>query len=246
MKIQFGKRCRGFVIAFLLVVAIIAPASDATDLDLGFSAGDAPGTQAGAYPPITPLLKNGRFDTDVSFWPETTVGASVWDSTQNIVGAMGSGSLHVSVTGSSIVARQQCIVLPFPETYLLNGFGKSTGTITPGSYVKLGWEYRSAGSQACTGTINASGRLLLSSNNEWRQPPAPAVITVTDSEWTPTSTLMVYLIVEDGGGSGSPPDTPTASLNGWFDGITLGGLGDAIFANGFDGSSPLLHNDVEM
>ncbi|MEO8460014.1 MAG: hypothetical protein ABI451_05755, partial [Dokdonella sp.] len=180
---------------------------------------------------LQPLVLNSSFDANVNIWPEVTVGASTWDSTQNAAGPTGSGALHVSVTSSSVTARKQCVHLPGPAIYALNGWGKSTGTITPGSYVRLGWEYRSAGSETCTGPVTASGSLLLATNGTWRKPTTAAAIEASNFAWTTDSSVLVYLVVEDGGGIGGQPEAPTANLNAWFDGIEV--LNDRIFANGF-------------
>ncbi|MEO5625272.1 MAG: hypothetical protein ABIQ70_04615, partial [Dokdonella sp.] len=117
----------------------------------------------------------------------------------------------------------------------LNGWGKSTGTITAGSSVILGWEYRSAGSETCTGTVNASGSLLLANHSTWRKPPTPATIEVSNFAWTTDSSIIVYLVVDDGGGIGGQVQAPNATLDGWFDGITLDVTTDLIFRDGFDG-----------
>ncbi|MEO6076925.1 MAG: hypothetical protein ABIP56_08985, partial [Dokdonella sp.] len=185
---------------------------------------------------VQPLVLNGTFDANVNIWPEVTVGASTWDGTQNAPGTPAGGALHVLTTGTSISARKQCVHLPGPGTYTLNGWGKSTGSgpFTTGSYVRLGWEYRSAGSETCGGMVTSSGNLLLANTGTWRRPATPATIVVSNFAWTTDSSILVYLVVEDGPGSGIAPEAPTATLNGWFDGITLDVLSDRIFANGFD------------
>lgn len=203
------------------------------DIDLVFVP-DAYGPEdLGAFERQTlhPLVLNSTFDANVNLWPEVALGASNWDGTQNIAGPTGSGALHVSVTGSSVTARKQCVHLPGPSIYTINGWGKSTGTITPGSYVRLAWEYRSAGSETCTGTVTSSGSLLLANHGTWHKPSTPAAIEASDFAWTTDSSILVYLIVEDGGGIGAQSKAPTANLNAWFDGIEI--LNDRIFANGF-------------
>ncbi|MEO7916660.1 MAG: hypothetical protein ABIR16_03370, partial [Dokdonella sp.] len=183
---------------------------------------------------VQPLVLNSTFNANLNIWPEVTAGISTWDSTQNAPGTTAGGALHVLTTGSSLSARKQCVHLPGPGTYTLNGWGKSTGTFTPGSYVSLGWEYRSAGSETCTGTVTTSGKLLLATSSTWNRPATPATINVSNFAWTTDSSILVYLIVEDGPGSGVAPEAPTATLNGWFDAITLDVLSDRIFANQFD------------
>lgn len=186
---------------------------------------------------VQPLVLNSTFDANVDTWPEVTVGASTWDGTQNAPGTPAGGALHVVVSGTSLSARKQCIHLPGPGTYSLNGWGKAPtgnfGQII--SYVSLGWEYRKAGNESCGGTVTLSGNLPLSHDNTWRKPTTPATIVVPAvNGWTRDSSILVYLVIEDGPGSGSPPDAPTSNLNGWFDAITLDVVGDSIFANGFD------------
>ncbi|MEO6688997.1 MAG: hypothetical protein ABIN56_07770, partial [Dokdonella sp.] len=194
---------------------------------------------------VQPLVRNGTFDASLNVWSEVTAGASSWDASQNAAGPAGSGSLHVNLATAApdVSARMQCIHLPGPGDYQLNGYGKSTGTaFNHGDEVKLFWEYRSAGSEACTGIPTRYGTLLLSTTGAWNRPATPAHIVVSDFEWTTDSSIAVYAVVDEGGGIGRPGsanpgggDEPAGtSLVGWFDGVTLELNADVIFANGFD------------
>ena len=184
---------------------------------------------------VAPLANNGDFNANANIWTDQTPGVSSWDSTQNISGPSGSGSLHVNLANaSSVVAGSQCIHLPGKGTYALNGWGKSTGTISPGNNVKLVWEYRENGSEACTGTADATGELLLATTGTWRRPSTPVRIT-TDFYWTTNTSILVKLVVDDGPGNGRPAGPSSGTLVGWFDGITLDLVpGDYIFRNGFE------------
>ncbi|HEU4665195.1 MAG TPA: hypothetical protein VFS55_14295 [Dokdonella sp.] len=184
---------------------------------------------------LQPIVLNSDFDADLRLWNLTAFGVTTWDSTQNKTGAPGSGSAHVSatnlVTGSTVGGLVQCVHLPGPGTYALNGWGRGTGTnVTAGDIAQLYWEYRKSGGENCTdGAPNASGTLALSNGNHWSRPTTPASITVTEQDWTYTSSIAVTLVAREFGPG-------TASTNAWFDGITLGVDGDdRIFANGFEG-----------
>ncbi|MGN6519334.1 MAG: hypothetical protein ACTHK2_07925, partial [Dokdonella sp.] len=184
---------------------------------------------------LQPLVLNADFDADLRLWSLTSFGVTSWDPTKNKTGAPGSGSAHVSatnvVTGSTVGGLVQCVHLPGPGTYALNGWGRGTGTdVTIGDIAQLYWEYRRSGGENCTGGApNATGTLALSNSNHWSRPATPASITVTEQDWTYTSSIAVTLVAQEFGPG-------TASTNAWFDGITLSVEGDdRIFANGFEG-----------
>ncbi|MEO5625309.1 MAG: hypothetical protein ABIQ70_04805 [Dokdonella sp.] len=185
---------------------------------------------------LQPLVLNSDFDTDLRLWSEAIAGLTTRDPTRNISGAAGSGSVHISspanaVPGTRFGALVQCVHLPGPGIYALNGWGHGTGTaVTGGDIAELYWEYRKSGGEGCTnGAADASGTKILSSSNNWSKPATPAFIEVTAQDFTYTSSIAVTLVAEENGPSGAP-------TNAWFDGITLSvGGDDVIFANGFDG-----------
>jgi len=182
---------------------------------------------------LLPLVFNSDFDADLRLWNPVTAGVTTLDTTLNRSGVAGSGSAHITVanavTGTQTAGLVQCVQLPAPGTYALNGWGHGTGTaFTIGDIAELRWEYRKNGSDGCTvGAPNASGTLILSSSNSWSMPATPAYITVNVGDWTPASSITVTLVAVESGPSGAP-------TNAWFDGITLGI--DTIFADGFETS----------
>lgn len=200
---------------------------------------DNPGTRdIGALerPAVLPLVLNGDFDpNDLRLWDTVTAGTTTRDATQNASGAANSGSAHVTRTnpanGQETQGVSQCIHLPAPGTYALNGWGRGTGSnIVLGDKARLRWEYRGTGGLNCNvGVPVASGWLDLSSSTTWHRPAQPALIEVTPADWGNSPSIKVIL---------TAVETPGAigSTNAWFDGITLDVIpaNDAIFANGFD------------
>lgn len=185
---------------------------------------------------LPPLVLNADFDVDSNLWAEIFSGVSFWTNEQNTSGAAGSGSIKVTQTnvafGQAIRGRQQCIHLPGPGVYALNGSGRGTGTaITPGDIAQLHWEYRRDGGESCTqGAPVSTGALTLSNRAGWSRAFAPARISVTPAEWMYTSSIAISLVGVESGVSGTPRTTSS-----WFDGITLEIEGsDTLFANGFD------------
>ncbi len=190
----------------------------------------------GAYerPALQPLVLNADFDSSLNLWPEVTANASSWSNAQNVTGAPGSGSVFVSlgnIPQARIEARLQCVHLPGPGRYKLNGWGHAVGaTMATRDGIVLGWEYRRSGGEECNaGPPDASGNHFLGSSNAWTHPASPALIDVSAADWTHTSSITVILVVNDLG------TTFPASVAGYFDGITLEvDAGDLIFANGFE------------
>ncbi len=184
---------------------------------------------------LQPLVLNSDFDADLRLWDTAIAGTTTWDTSKNVSGAPGSGSAHVTApnasTGSQVGGLVQCVHLPGPGIYALNGWGHGTGTtVTAGDIAELYWEYRKTGGESCTGGApNATGTQVLSSGNSWSKPATPAYIEVTAQDWTYTSSIAVTLVAVENGASGPP-------TNAWFDGITLSIKGeDTIFAGSFEG-----------
>ncbi len=182
---------------------------------------------------LAPLVLNADFDADLNLWPEVTAGASSWTNLQNGSGPAGSGSVLVSMTNipqARVAARVQCIHLPGPGRYKLNGWGRSAGAIGTRDSTWLSWELRRNGGEACTdGAPDASGNHLLTTGTSWFSPVNPAVIDLSAAEWTWRSSMAIQLVVYDNGITFPP------AVTGWFDGITLEAeSGDLIFADGFD------------
>jgi predicted outer membrane repeat protein len=206
------------------------------DVDLPFKANGAGPRDVGALerPALQPLVINADFDLDLNLWPALNAGAG-WTNADNSTGAAGSGSVLVQVAGSTapgnrLVTLRQCIHLPGPGSYRLNGWGRSSpgGTVFERDGGALAWEYRQAGGESCNaGAATASGELLLGNSQAWNRPASPAVIQVPVTGFSATSSITVSLVVIDNG-----LQLPR-SFFGRFDGITLDIDGDLIFANGF-------------
>ena len=183
---------------------------------------------------LLPLTLNADFDADANLWDEVVAGVSFWTTEHNAAGAPGSGSIKITQTnvafGQAIRGRRQCIHLPGPGIYTLNGSGRGTGTaLVGGDVAQLQWEFRRNGGEACTqGAANGSGFLTLSNSASWSRPLNPAVINVTQAEWTSNSSITVILVGNEQSPSGN-------TLSTWFDRIVLDVVGsDRLFASGFD------------
>ena len=183
---------------------------------------------------LLPLTLNADFDADANLWNEVVAGVSFWTTEHNAAGAPGSGSIKITQTnvafGQAIRGRRQCVHLPGPGIYTLNGSGRGTGSaLVGGDSAQLQWEYRRNGGEACTqGAANGSGFLTLSNSASWGRPANPAYINVTEADWTSNSSITVYLVGTELSPSGN-------TLSTWFDRIVLDVVGsDRLFAGGFD------------
>lgn len=194
---------------------------------------DNPGTRdIGALerPALQPLVLNADFDnSDLRLW---TKFDGAWDGTENIVGATNSGSWkysNASTTAIDVVVGEQCIVLPVPGTYSLNGWGKGGGsTFNNRDYAVLKWEVRKNTLPTCAGGVVASGQMTLGSGTSWGHPSQPAVIDLPEAQFGDQISIKLLLVAHQG-------NTTTANgISAWFDGITLDYTGDRIFADGFE------------
>ncbi|HRQ65545.1 MAG TPA: hypothetical protein PKZ76_11915, partial [Xanthomonadaceae bacterium] len=184
---------------------------------------------------LQPLVQNRNFDSDLNLWSAIPGITATWDGSQNASGAAGSGSLFVNqadIPDSRVTVRTQCIHLPGPGRYLLNGWGRSgLGTPATRDAVLLHWALRHDGGEACdAGAPTASGDHLLTTANAWTRPVEPAEIVISAADWRHTSSISISLVVTDRGTT-TPP-----TVTGWFDGITLllTGIGPDIFSDGFE------------
>lgn len=192
----------------------------------------------GAYerPALQPLVLNADFDSDLNLWEG--LSDSFWDATQNASGSAGSGSVRIPLIVSPEgvgelplqAGRSQCIHLPGPGIYTLNGYGRVVPSSNPpltSNRARLVWELRTnGGASGCEdGSPSQSGTLNLASTSTWATAPAPAQIQLSTVSWTVNASLTVKLDV-----SGSPINPP----NAWFDGIRVDVISDSIFRNGFD------------
>ncbi len=189
---------------------------------------------------LQPLVLNDAFDENPDHWE--ALATSEWDATQNVYGPASSGSLRGSIAADAtrIAVRRQCIHLPGPARYALNGWGRVTAAppFAPPHRVWLDWElrYSTATIDGCTNSTPAvTGSLQLASGSTWARPTTPAIIDVAPGVWGPYTTLTVYLVVQNGSPIAPGPNAALGGPDGWFDGITLEtDYDDTIFADGFE------------
>lgn len=243
-RLRAGSRGVDYAMAAAVYAASSRETLDgrAHDIDVPNAGINAPNRLAdvGAYerPALLPLVLNADFDASLNLWDGSGLADSFWDGTQNAAGPSGSGSARVvfntdpkgNPEAPRLAGVSQCVHLPGPGLYQLNGWGR----VVPGSNppltsnrVRLVWELRYDGGRfGCTdGAPNLGGSHQLATGTAWTRPGSPAVIEVPAAVWTQDTSLTIKLDV-----LGGPINPPTA----WFDGITLDLLGDdTIFANGF-------------
>ena len=214
-------------------------------IDLAVNPNEAGASDVGAFEReyLQPIVLNPDFDSDLDQWEP--LAPSTRDASQNASGASGSGSLLATVAADQarVAVRRQCIHLPGPGLYALDGWGRATGVppLTAPNRVWLDWElrYSTATIDGCTNSTPAvTGSLQLASGSTWASPAAPAFIDVPTAVWGPYTTLTVYLVVQNGSPIAPTGPAPAAVLggpSGWFDGITLStDFDDTIFRNGFE------------
>ena len=183
---------------------------------------------------LQPMVLNGNFDfSDLRLW--TWFGGE-WDGTQNAAGTGSSGSWHFNTSGLTyrdVNVGEQCVRLPGPGHYAMNGWGKGGGsTFMTRDYAVLAWEYRHNGGTDCSnGAADASGELTLGGGSNWGHPAQPASVEVPEGDFVAGSpSIRLRLIARDGSMTnvGGP-------ISAWFDGITLDPEGgDTIFADDFE------------
>jgi hypothetical protein len=202
------------------------------DQDLDLIANVAGPRDLGAFERQTllPLVQNAGFASDVRLWPEVVNNVSQFQSDDAVAGA--GGSLRVTETGGSIAAlqaRRQCVHLPGPSTYRLNGFGRGYSTQLFRDTLSLLWRLR-PNSADCSGGVIREGALVLPNGTIWASAAQSAIIPISSAEWTVNSTLEIVLLATD------ERVLPPNNIDVAFDEITLepGQLPNGIFANGFE------------
>jgi len=178
------------------------------------------------------LALDGGFDADLRLWNEVTADATAWDSSRDHAGDTGSGSAHVDVPRSAtpVSGLTQCIHVPGPSGYDLDGYALAPGNISIGHDApSLHWKLR-YDSDTCVGTTNAEGDLNIPAGSpDWHHALAPALINVPANRWKATTTIEVTLVVAEGN------ITSGGDTAAWFDGISLVPHdADIIFQDGFD------------
>ncbi len=184
---------------------------------------------------LLPLVLNANFNTDIAHWFNVTAGVSAFDATENAPGSPTGGSMNFNwentpVAQGRVVSRAQCIHLPLPGNYKLNGFARTTGgTAVSGQAARLQWELRHDGTEACTtGAVNAQGDLNITGGTAWARAANPATIAISPQDFTRNSSITVSLVMVATGVTFPP------GMHGWFDDITLTLDLDALFSNGFE------------
>jgi len=233
---DFTLRAASLAVDFSPAVGGLDLAGAPRDVNLPFKANFYGPRDLGAYErqALQPLVINGDFAGDLRVWDALSAFAEWTGDDHAASGA--SGSLHIGIKdalpGNSVVVGSQCIHLPGPGRYSLNGWthrGASTGH--GGDSGRLTWAYRRAGGEACTdGAADGAGQLALGNSASWTQAAAPATIDVPATDWTFTSSITVSVVAVDGNALEAP------GVSVWFDDITLdvASLNDLIFADGFD------------
>lgn len=182
----------------------------------------------GAYerPAIQPLVLNSNFDQSLNLWDGVSNEAG-WDAAQNASGPAGSGSMRLQMGGPKFIGSSQCVHLPAPGRYLLNGWGRvQPGNIINPTRAELRWQlFPNGAPMGCGGgVVSGSGTHQLASNLTWTRPAQPAEVVVTEAEWTINTALVIQ------------PRTTGGLIQpmGWFDGITLTLDSETLFENGFE------------
>jgi hypothetical protein len=177
-------------------------------------------TDAGAIErdELRPMVLNAEFDTDVRLW---NIAPGNWDAMQDRDGDVDSGAAKVvyepTIGGGKgavpVAVNSQCIHLPGPGVYELNGHGRlSSGA--PGLRARLRWELRLFGGLfGCEdGAPDLTGVHLLATGTAWTRPSISSQIVVPEAAWSVNSSLTIQLDVLG---------APIGTTSGWFDGIEL-------------------------
>jgi hypothetical protein len=189
---------------------------------------------------LLPIVLNGDFAGDANLWfiPAGHTGNYQVDNAPG--SAAGTGSAQVVYPNepwAHVYGYAQCIQIPGPGSYLLNGSARSVGDPALANDTALLWELRADGGPGCIdGPVTVNGIHYLSTRSttdQWTRPPQPAQIDVPAATWNANTSLTLILAVY--------PNASNAGFNAQFDRITLeaGTLApppppDALFSNGFE------------
>lgn len=197
--------------------------SHTRDIDIPIKANAAGSVDVGAIERefLQPLVLNENFDVDLTLW---VASGATWDGTQNTAGEPGSGSVRVPMPMEIGGARaktlggvSQCVHLPGPGTYNLNGFARIVPSSNPplvSNRASLAWwvSYSGTPGGCGGGFIDQSGMHPLATTSTWTRPASPAYIVIPESAWTPDTAVTIVTDV-----AGAPSNPPVA----WFDGIRV-------------------------
>jgi len=184
---------------------------------------------------LLPLVLNGDFAGDTNQWLLPAGHAGNYQ-VENAPGSPdGSGSAQIAGTSGDdhLYGYIQCIHLPGPGTYALNGSARSESAQLSNPTALI-WELRLDGGEGCIdGAITISGTHAIgtqSTGDQWVRPTNPAQISVSALEWNHNTSLTVIMALY--------PYQGGNTYNGLFDQITLewsANGSDVTFADGFDG-----------
>ncbi len=203
------------------------------DIDLPVKPNTFGPRDLGAYERTTigNLVLNDVFATDLRLWDLLEPTAITYNG-QTSADA-GTGSIQVVVPGpttaQAIVAARQCVHLPGPGTYTLDGKGNagSTNPLLQDRLV-IQWALR-MDADDCGGAIMATGEVQIRGGANWQPSLAAAQFEVPAAQFTANTTVEVRLVVNR-----NPNDPVTNGLFGRFDALTLTVSGAAIFRDGFE------------
>jgi predicted outer membrane repeat protein len=184
-------------------------------------------------PGLLPIVLNGDFTGDTNLWflPVGHVGNF---QTVDAPGSTGGSAQVADLTPNAVprlLGYAQCIHIPGPGTYALNGSARSGGSAASEyNRTALIWELRSDGGEGCIdGPILLGNELTLSTTDAWNRPAQPAIINVSEVAWTSNTSLTLILAVYPNAAN---------TFNGVFDRITLEIAGttlpDGVFGDGFE------------
>jgi hypothetical protein len=175
------------------------------------------------------LVRNDGFEFDLHIWTNAAPAATSWNPYDR-AGSTDSGSLEVYDTSAAtrVVALSQCVGIPGPGFYRLDGYGWSWEELYPPipDHPILAWVLHRDGGD-CAGATIDSGEAQAPASGGWRAIPAQFIV-VGAGDWTPGTTLEVQLIQEK---TDNPLGGDTDAI--LFDDIALVPDDDVIFADGF-------------
>jgi hypothetical protein len=133
------------------------------------------------------------------------------------------------VIAARVTARTQCVALPVPGTYLLNGFARTTGSPIPNNRqtALLHWRLHRSDDPTCTGPDDLRGDVIITNGSAWIESSSPAAIAIPPATFATHRFVSISTVMQ----TNSP--TPR-SLKGWFDRIQLTLEGPDIFRDGFE------------